>query len=398
MRLLVAVPLLLAPLLVAAAAPEPLTEAEAVERAVARPEVERFLRARADAARGRADAAGRWANPELEYAREGLDEPGGDSTDEFLWLRQRLNPAGARGLERQAAAETLAAEHARVDLARRDLVREVRERYHDAVAEDRRRAAHRAFRGRLDELVRTVEARAEAGEAAPYDALRLRRALAVAAGDAQLAEAEAAAARSRLAALVGEDAPTPAGPLLPPPADAVTGGADDPRLRALESASRAAELRARAASRDAWPDLVLGVGVREFEQGGQRFEGGLVSIGIEVPVFDRNRGEIDAARADAIALDAERDLALRRFDAEAAAATERLAAARAASIALHSDAEADAGTVERIAEAAWSAGELDVLALIDAHRSSLDARLRAIDHAGAARDAYIQLQYLGRTP
>lgn len=387
---------------IAATSAAGLSEADAIARALDNPEISRLLAARSAAAAGRAADAGRWANPELEYSREGLDEPDGDSTETFLSVRQRWNPAGARGLERRAAAEGLVADRARIELERRDLVMEVRQRFHHLGAALRRRAAHAAFHERLAALVTAAERRAEAGESAPFDALRLRRALAVAEGDLGLADAETRIARAQLATLLGDlagdAANDPEGSLLPPAPDLVDAADDDPRLRALQAEARAADLRARAAQRDAWPDLEIGLGVREFEQAGRSFDGGLLTIGVELPLFDRNRGRIDAARADAIGYDAERRLAARRLETESSVAAARLAAARAAALALASIAADDSGALEEIADAAYAAGELDVLALIDAHRSTLDARLRAIEYARTARDAYIQLQFLGRTP
>ncbi|MFB6259753.1 MAG: hypothetical protein ABEJ96_11940 [Thiohalorhabdaceae bacterium] len=52
---------------------------------------------------------------------------------------------------------------------------------------------------------------------------------------------------------------------------------------------------------------------------------------------------------------------------------------------------AESGEVTEIAESAYRAGELGILELLDAYRGQLDARLRALEMARAARASWIDL-------
>jgi outer membrane protein TolC len=373
-----------------------LTEDEAVERGLTQPRVTSLLEARRAAAEGTASSVGRWENPELEYSEESLDLPGGDSTDQFLWFRQRLNIAGARGLERRAARLNLTGQYARIEIQRRELIREIRVLYYDALAAEEVLAALSEWRGRLEELAAAVDARLEAGDAARYDQMRLRRELALVRADVLEAEAELESAQEALFGLIGGERGAMAGQLLPPPVSVpLERIADDHLLlQALEAEGRSAEARARAARRAAWPDVTVGVGRRELDEPAIDAEGGLFAIAIEVPLFDRNQGQAKAARNEAKAIEAERSLARTRLISETREAIRLLDVRRDAALALEGEGAGAESSLAAIAEAAYGAGEIDVMALIDAHRTELSIERRATDLARAARAAFIQLQYL----
>ncbi len=373
-----------------------LSEADAVQQGLAQPRVSTLLESRRAAAEGVASSIGKWENPEIEYSAESLDLPGGDSRDEFLWLRQRFNVAGARGLERRAARLNLDGTYARIELERRELIREIRGLYYDVLAARRRLAAERAWRDRLGELVAAVDARRQAGDAARYDALRLRQELSLVRATVLEARAAYESAREALFALIGTEPAELTGGLLPPEASAsVVRSLDDhPTLRALQSEASSAETRAKAARRNAWPDVTLGIGRRNFEEGDIDAEGGLIAIGVEVPLFDRSQGDFRAADNEARAVRAEASLARSRLQAQVGEALRLLEVRRAAALDLKQEAARDGGSLADIAEAAYAADEIDVMALIDAHRTELAIEREAISLARAARAAYIQLQYL----
>ncbi len=373
-----------------------LSEADAVQQGLAQPRVSTLLESRRAAAEGVASSIGKWENPEIEYSAESLDLPGGDSRDEFLWLRQRFNVAGARGLERRAARLNLQGQFARIELERRELIREIRGLYYDVLAARRRLAAESAWRDRLGELVAAVDARRQAGDAARYDALRLRQELSLVRATVLEARAAYESAREALFALIGIEPAELTGGLLPPEASAsVVRSLDDhPTLRALQSEASSAETRAKAARRNAWPDVTLGIGRRNFEEGDIDAEGGLIAIGVEVPLFDRSQGDFRAADNEARAVRAEASLVRSRLQAQVGEALRLLEVRRAAALDLKQEAARDGGSLADIAEAAYAADEIDVMALIDAHRTELAIEREATALARAARAAYIQLQYL----
>jgi hypothetical protein len=76
----------------------PLTEAESVRLALARPAVQALANGRIALARSDITAAARWPNPEIEYAREQVDRQPTDTTEELDWLSQGFELSGQRGL------------------------------------------------------------------------------------------------------------------------------------------------------------------------------------------------------------------------------------------------------------------------------------------------------------
>jgi outer membrane protein, heavy metal efflux system len=377
-----------------------LSEDQAVQQGLAQERVSTLLEARRSAAEGLAASVGRWENPEFEYSEESLDLPGDDGSDQFFWLRQRFNVAGARGLERLAARQNLDGQYARIEMERRSLVREIRGLYYDVVANRQRLEAQRDWHARLDQLVTAVEARRQAGDAARYDAVRLRQELALVSAGLREARAAFESARETLFDLIDAEPADLTGGLLPPEASAAPAEslAGHPTLLALQAEAGSADTRAKAARRDAWPDLTLGIGRREFQEGEIDAQGGLIAIGVEVPLFNRSRGESQVAESEARALRAEASLERSRLQARIGEAERLLAARRAAVHDLQREIAGDGGSLSAMAEAAYTAGEIDVMALIDAHRTELAMAGEITALARAARAAYIQLQYLSGDP
>lgn len=383
---------------VEAHADQGLTEADAVQRGLERPEIVDLLAARREAAAGREEAAGRWANPEIEYSREEADVTGGSVEDRYLWVRQRFNIAGVHGLERDAATSQRLAEDARADLERREIAAKIRRLYYQAVAAEREAAAVEGWYGRLAELVTVVGIRAQAGDASRFDALRLERELSLVRGDTLDAQAGADTARDRLFSLIQASPDALTSELLPPEARSVDVSgvlANHPLLLALDAETRAAELSSEAEDRRSWPEVTLGVGRRELDEPGETGDGPLVAVGVEIPVFDNGSGEAKAESARARRLQAERALVESRLAADTRAVIRELAARREAALAISHDI---GDSLASIAERAYDAGEISVLELIDAHRTELASRREAIRRAHAARESYISLQMMRGDP
>lgn len=373
-----------------------LTETEAVTRGLAQTDVREMLSARRDIAAGNTAAAGRWANPEIEYSRENLDLPGGESEDNFLWIRQRLNIAGVHGLERNAAERLQAAELSRTEFAEREVARDIRQLFYAALAAEGEAQTVNAWQSRLEELTAAVERRVAVGDASRYDYLRLARELALIRGEAFDVETDAESSRDRLFSLIGGDSAVLSGTLLPPSAsDEIAADivADHPLLRVLDAEAGSAALSARAAAREVWPEVIVGVGRREFEEPGVAADGNLVMLGVEVPLFDRGDGKQFAEESRGRRLRAERTLTANRLAAEARRVLREIEARRNAALLLRSG-DDEPESLSGIAEAAYGEGEISVMELIDAHRADLAAQRQAVARAQAARESYIELQML----
>lgn len=377
-----------------------LTEAEAVRRGLSHPELQALQESSVGEALGASAAAGRWPNPEIEFARERVDGSSGRSEETDVWIRQRLDLAGVRARERDAAQTLVVAARARAEMVDREQARDIRRRFHDALAADALLGLAVDWRDRLDVLVTAAVRRVEAGDASQYELLRLQKELSLVKAELLERQAAAESARERLFAMIGSEQARLVGSLLPPAMDpGVAQGllADHPLLRALDAESESAQLSSDAAARRIWPALTLGAGWRNVDEAGDSADGGLFMVGVEIPVFDRGTGQRDAAASRARRSTAERWLAEERLAAEARSAAGELAAWRAGALLL-SEHESEETSFLSIAEAAYAAGEIGVAELIDAHRSGLTVARERIERSRLARESYIELQYLGARP
>lgn len=377
-----------------------LTEAEAVRRGLSHPQLQAMQESSVGEALGDSTAAGRWPNPEIELGRERVGGPSGHSDETDVWIRQRLDLAGVRARERDAAQTLVVAARALADMVDREQARDIRRRFYDALAADALLRLEGDWRDRLDVLVTAAVRRVDAGDASRYELLRLQKELSVVKAEFLERQAAAASARERLFGMIGGEPARLSGTLLPPAMDHAMAPdllADHPLLRALDAESKSALLSSEAASRRRWPALTLGAGWRKVDEAGHSADGGMFMVGVEIPVFDRGTGERDAASSRARRSTAERWLAEERLAAEARSALGELQARRAGALLL-SDHESEETSFLAIAEAAYEAGEIGVAELIDAHRTELTVARERIERSRLARESYIELQYVGERP
>jgi outer membrane protein, heavy metal efflux system len=377
-----------------------LTEAEAVRRGLSHPDLQAMQEARIGEALGASAASGLWPNPEIELSRERVDGSGGRSDETDIWIRQRLDLAGVRARERDAAGMLVVAARAHADMIDREQARDIRRRFYDALAADALLDQASAWHSRLDRLLAGAARRVAAGDASRYELLRLQKELFLV--NAELLERQAAAesARERLFAMIGGEPGSLSGQLLPPDAehDMAPGLlADHPLLRVLAAESESALMSSEAASRRRWPALTLGGGWRTVDEAGYSADGGMFMVGVEIPVFDRGTGEKDAAASRARRLTAERSQAAQRLAAQARSTLGELRARRVGAQMLMPRQPEEPSFVA-IAEAAYEAGEIGVTELIDAHRTELAVAREHIERARLARESYIELQYIGGEP
>ncbi|MCD9033703.1 TolC family protein [Luteimonas sp. Y-2-2-4F] len=360
----------------------------------------------ADALRAAADARVRQAaarpNPELSVEVEAVDGSGpyaGGAARETtyaitqpleLWGQRRARVAAARS---DAGAAGLRALDARWEAAARLALA-----YAEAEAAARRDALAAEALSLAEADASTSARLVEAGREP-----RLRQAQALAGVEASRARhAEARAARdaafARLGAVAGLDAPVTAvaddllerAPV-PHAADAdplpvrialaeldtARGGVDVERLRAL-------------------PQLGATVGRRRFREDAEAAWD--VGLTLSLPLFDRNRGALDAARAGAVAAEARLDEARRMARAQREAALAALRASAARTLA------ADAGVAAadeayRLGRTGFEAGRIAQLELRDARAALVAARDAAVDARLQRARAEIDLARLeGRAP
>lgn len=387
---------LLATLAPAATLAGSMSEAEALRLGLGRPELGEIARAQIGEARADALAARLWANPTLELA--------GDKTGasrETTWqLSLPVDLSGRRSLRQEAASRRIDAAEAGNRAQMNERAAAVRRAFYQFLLQQEALRAVDAWAARFTQISGVVDKLARAGEASGYDRRRLAREQTAAA--AKAAETRAALERSggRLGALIGADRVAEegvGGRLLPlQPADLAALQAtllQRPDLAALAARAEAANAE-NAATRRLFPEVTVGVGGKQVDDGIVRDSGALFSVSIPLPIFDRQQAGERRTAAQALAARAEYRLAQQTAAGELLGLHRQLTQLIAAAERYRRDAVAPSAELVRIAEAAYRAGESTVLELLDAYRGALEAETTAIDLEWKARDASIELDQL----
>lgn len=386
----------------AASAEDALTVGEAERKALSRESVVQLVAARRRQANGAVTSAATWPNPEFSASRESLDLAGTTSRERLYWLHQEFDISGERGLRVEAAQQKAAVSEAETASLRRDIRLRVRERFFAALHQQQRLERITHWREELLRVIEQAEKRHRAGDIAAYDVVRLQRAVSTFQTQADTTRARHIRALSELAALMGQDESQPlqvlAGTLLPdglPPLDSYLRRLPQlPELQALQARAEGHRLTAEAEKRAVIPDITLGAGYKELREGGRRFDGSLLSLGLRIPLFDRNQGRRASAEAAAEAQIAERGIALAQMRGEVTGRWQELRELQRGASRFARDNQASSQALLRAAESAYNAAEIGALELVDAYRNVLDADLRLLMLRERARTASIDLQRL----
>lgn len=210
----------------------------------------------------------------------------------------------------------------------------------------------------------------------------------------ETARAHRAAALARLAGLAGIATPFTglSESLLDRVATRPPNGPPDPlhgiAVRAAEAEREAATRRAAVQRKAAIPDVTAQVGVRRLEL--DNATALVAGISLPLNLFDRNKGNI--AAADAEARGAEAHAAAVRIEAQANAhAAQILAAAADARTAAATRTMATAQETYRLARIAYEAGKSPLIELLAARHGLGVARAVVLDAAAARLDARVAL-------
>ena len=376
----------------AVAGAQSVTDIELIEMILRDGAQARAIRSSADVSRHEQAARTVFPNPAAAYTREGA------GMTEFFQLEQTLPVFGSRAaLARAGRAATASAEAAR-DTALMELRTDAQTMVARLLAEQEKLGASDVTVREVSRIIELLRVREREGEGSRFDRLRAEQELAEVQQISLEAAASAADARASIAAALRAGAtlarvtgtlytakPLPAVETLNARATAA-----HPRLRALQLASERFRLEAEAARRARGPIPALIGGMKRAEAPEGYDVGGLFGISVNIPLFDTGRR--DAARwiAERDRADAERTLAAQSIRARVAAAAEVLALRQEAVHAADSAAPGD--ELSRIAEVAYTEGDVGILELLDAYRTAARARIRAIEMRLAARLAQIALE------
>jgi len=369
----------------------PLTETEAIESALAQPEIIELGEANRAEAEARVAGIRRFDNPEASVSRERVSDNGIAETEWQAGIIQPLDLAGRRSRLRAAARAEAGAVEADTARRRHERIAEVRRAYAACAAAEEKTIVTRAFTSRLREAERIVALRANAGDASGYDIRRLRVEARTAEAQAALQQGEVNASCASLASLTGDPNARPSASIaLLASARVPASQGPRPDLLAREQRLVAATEQARAAERARIPEVSIGIGFKQIDSMLATASGPVASIGMRVPLFDGGGAAVAEARARQRAREAELGLARREVDASIAAAEARSTAALEAAQRAQ-QASDDAHRLGTIAEAAYQGGESGVVELVDAYRTARDAELEIIDLLERAVRARIDL-------
>jgi len=358
----------------------------------------RIAKAKAElkAAEGRAIQAGVRPNPTLSAEVENFSGTGPYRTFGQAEMTVAVSQPFELGGKRRARKDVAAAERAFAEIAVRkaeaDLAYDISVAHAELRAGEDRDELARDILDRAVELVRIAETLVDVGRDPPLTKFRADALLAEARAEKLRADAGLLVARQRLSLLIGSADPALSAVVsdMPVPAALPTGvqGLDE-RLATAER--DAAEARVRLAQAEGVPDITASGGLRTFRE--SRDTAFVVGISVPLPVFNRNGGNIAAARADNDAAEAmlartRLDTRFSRREAELmlAAASERVAALSGASLFQVSEAA-------RVAGIGYQQGKFTLVELIAAQEALTSANLKLIE---AELDRARALAALGR--
>ncbi len=349
------------------------------------------------AAEARYAQAGVWANPGLEvsYSRTnprimGLetDRPYGGR------LSQRVEWWGKRSARVAVAAAQVAAAEAESAAALLDLEVEVRLAA-ISLATAQVQAEQTSTQAALaEELAKVVLQRQALGDIDRGQAARIRLEATTARLRHDAAVRKVALHLSVLRAWSGEtvgedisigDALTD--PQSAPDGKSISASTAHPRIRAALEAQRAAEAQADVERQARIPDVTIGVfGDREYEKDTYG-----VTLGFEVPLWDRGAARIAAADAERSRLAAERAIAVLALGRERSAALGDWTASAAEVIALRDQAIPVAEEALRLRTTAFQSGDASLADVLDARRAALSVQSDLLDARRRHAEAQVRL-------
>lgn len=386
-------PVLLCPLGAQEATPA-LTEAQAIARALARPEWQALTQLPSKQTEGAALEARSWLSPGVEWSRQQFSGPQPGKREDTFLLSQSFDISGRRLARRDAALKREEGGKAESEQRVAGVVAQVREGFYEVLVARERLARLEGSISRVGRFQERVDRLHQAGEMSGLDRGRVRREVELLRGREVVERSRLLQAEARLRSLLGGSPGTVQGDLLPePPATLDAYVAEQPGAPATRVAlaqEAAAQSDAKAAGRWA-PDLQLGLGVKRWQEAGLTGNGNVFSLGLTFPT----PGRVNAARvrgeAEARAASAQAKLQREQDGAELRALWQASVDLRASAERMAMEALADSGRVDAALDAAFAAGELDLLGRLDGARSLLEAELAALDQAHAARRTRIAL-------
>ena len=373
-----------------AMAQQPLTLREAADRAVASRASLKAEAERVTVAEGLRQQAAARPNPEIQFQNENL-RPGqtySRDVDTLAYVVQPLDILGKRSRRIDAAEQTVTRTQAEYELAKLRTVRDVKLAYWRARGAQQSRDLLRATVENFRQIVDYNNARLKVGTIAEQDVLRVQLEGERLAITANLAALRASRAEADLIREIGD--PSLAAPTLTEALD-VTGditplSADEvlaqrPEMKIARASLEEARARARLQDALARPDLTLTYGYKrtQLPDTTQAANTAIAAFAVKVPLFDRNAGNRAAATAETRRQEALFEATRLDVLADFGAASQDYARRATDVVGTLQPMREHAGNIASIAQAVYVQTGGDLLRLLDAQRSRLEAELTWVE-------------------
>ena len=347
-------------------------------------------------------------NPEASLESENIGGTGNlggaRAAERTLQLGQLIELAGKRRKRVAAARLHRALAGFDYEVKKREVFLKTHQAFIEVLAGQRATAANQQIVELSESVFPDIRRRMEAGKASSIELTRSNVAIATARIGLEQARRDMLAARHRLAAQWGSTKPrfsSAVGNLedAPPiaPLDALTARlVDNPRLARFgtELAQREAVLARERA--EGVPDVTIRGGVRQFaETDDSAF---VVGASIPIPLFDRNQGNIRAAREQIGRTGAERAFVQATISAELAEAYQSVQAARAQIDLFRNTVLPQSDEALKVITEGFNAGRFSYLEFLDVQRSLVTARQQYLEALVAHQQAVARVESLTSGP
>lgn len=352
---------------------------------------------RIETARAEVVAAGVLPNPRISYGRYDLVSRMNTMYDghvqQAVTLEVPVLISGQRGARVEAAEKGVDAATADVEAEYASIVYETRLLFVKLLATQERIAILDETAHEMERLTAIITGRQQAGNASPYDVLRIGI-------EAKSVETRLETARNDLAGTTGDLGvllgmpgwkPEAVGNLavlgVPIDSQKLLAEAEvlNPDIEAARRSEAAADAGLEKARRERWPvpSLQVGTAFTDNPYGNTTFGG----VSVEVPIFDRNQGGMARAAAKKQTSVLERNLAVSRTRVAIERAVDLLARRQETRIKFEKDVLSKLPDLKSMGESAYRLGKGTLLELLDAYRSRTEMRLTELDLIQAETEA-----------
>ena len=332
--------------------------------------------------------AGVRPNPTLTYQSENWRVWGrppfnvGQDIDLFVFATQRIETAGKAGYRRQLAERTLATAEVEVDLVRKQLWQEITRRYWRALQLQSELLIVGENRYDLERVVEFTTTRYREGFVAEWEVIRARLEQQTLLNQQLVTEQDLTKAKLELLQATGEtvyrtdfkllEPRLLESPLVAQPVAELQREAEEKRVELVLLRSQVETARAslRLEEARAKPDIDLSAGMKRTIG----FNTFIAYLTIELPFFDRNRGEIGRAAAGISSVEQELQAQTNFIRAEVEAAHRAVQQLETRLREMKQDFLARADSSRDIALTAYREGATDLYKVLEAQRARNEAR------------------------